>query len=58
MVSGKLVKHIEYANKKGITYIGFVGETEVTNRVVRVKNLQKGEQKDVSITDEMFFRGL
>lgn len=58
MVSGKLVKHIEYANKKGIAHVGFVGETEIAEKTVRVKNLRDGEQKDVSIADEVFFRGL
>lgn len=54
----KLTKQIEYAQKKGITHVGFIGETEFSAGVVRVKNLLSGEQKDVSTTDEAFFVGL
>lgn len=58
LVNGKLSKQIEYAQKKGITHVGFIGETELTRGIVRVKNLLTGEQKDVIITDKMFFSGL
>lgn len=54
----KLTKQIEYAQKKGITHVGFIGETEFSVGVVRVKNLLSGEQEDVSITDEAFFKVL
>lgn len=34
---GKVSKHIEYATKKGIPFIGFIGETEVADGTVAVK---------------------
>lgn len=58
LVVGKLTKHIEYAERKGIARIGLVGETEIAGGTVRVKNLTTREQQDVNATDEMFFRGI
>lgn len=53
---GKVVKHIEYATKKGIPFIGFIGETEIASGTVAVKNLQTRTQEAVSTADEEFFR--
>lgn len=58
LVSGKLSKQIEHAQKKGIRHVGFIGETELVSGVVRIKDLVTGEQKDVNTTDQMFFKGL
>ncbi len=55
---GKVSRHIEYANKKGTQYVGFVGETEVSGNYVQVKNLVTGEQQEISIADELFFKKL
>ena len=52
----KVSKHIEYATKKGISFIGFIGETEVTGGTVAVKDLHARTQENVSISDEGFFR--
>ncbi len=56
--SSKLTKQIEYAQKKGITHVGFIGDTEFSAGVVRVKNLLSGEQEDVKTTDEVLFKVL
>jgi len=57
LVSGnKVTKHIEYATKKGIPFIGFIGETEVAQGSVAVKNLLARTQDNVAISDEAFFR--
>lgn len=58
LLQGKLTKHIEFAEKKGIARIGFVGETELAGNTIRVKNLLTREQTDASIADEVFFQGL
>jgi histidyl-tRNA synthetase len=47
----KVGKAVEYADKSGIPYVGFIGETEIQNSTVRIKNLKTGEQKDVAISD-------
>lgn len=57
-MGGKLVKQIEYAQKKGIDYVGFIGEKELADEIVRVKNLHTGEQTDVNIDNVLFFQGL
>lgn len=41
----KMKKQIGYADKKGIPYAIFVGEGELKNETLQVKNLKSGEQK-------------
>jgi len=49
--AGKVKKDVEYANKAGIPYVGFVGENEVETKTVRLKNMVTGEQKDLPIDE-------
>ena len=49
----KLEKQIRYANKKQMPYVIIVGEEEVKNNLVIVKNLQTREQKTILI-DEIY----
>ena len=51
----KVVKHIEYATKKGIPFVGFIGETEMDDGTVAMKDLQARTQESVSVLDEAFF---
>lgn len=51
----KVVKHIEYATKKGIPFVGFIGETEMADGTVTVKDLQARTQESVPVLDEAFF---
>jgi len=46
----KVGKVIEFASKAGIPFVAFVGENELRTNSVRIKNLQTGEQGDVSLT--------
>ena len=57
LIQGKLAKHIEYAEKKGVARVVLIGTDEIANRTVRVKDLATREQQDVSIIDEAFFTG-
>lgn len=52
----KVVKHIEYATKKGIPFVGFIGETEMDDGTVAMKDLQARTQENIPISDEGFFR--
>lgn len=52
----KAAKHIEYATRKGIPFVAFIGETEATQRSVAVKNLSARTQTSVVFSDEGFFR--
>lgn len=40
-----LNKQLDYANKIGITYVAIIGEDEVINESVAVKNMKTGDQK-------------
>ncbi|MBR5856622.1 MAG: histidine--tRNA ligase [Bacteroidales bacterium] len=43
----KLKKQFDYATKKGIPYFAIVGEQEIADGVVNVKNLETGEQQQL-----------
>ncbi len=45
----KLKKQFDYATKKGIPYFAIVGEQEMAEGVVNVKNLATGEQSQIQI---------
>lgn len=47
-----LEKQLKYADKKGIQYVVIIGENEVKNGKYRLKNLQTGEQKELT-SDEV-----
>lgn len=47
----KLKKQFSYAEKKGIAQLVFLGEQEIAEGVLTVKNLVTGEQSTVSIRD-------
>jgi histidyl-tRNA synthetase len=43
----KLKKQFEYADRKGIPYLAIVGDQEVSEGTVTLKNLASGEQRSV-----------
>ncbi|MEJ8597136.1 histidine--tRNA ligase [Riemerella anatipestifer] len=49
--AAKLKKQFTYAEKKGIPYIVFVGEEEIKNKQVSIKNLETGEQNSLTLED-------
>ena len=46
---GKLKKPFKYADDIGAAYIAIVGETEMNNQTLSVKNLKSGEQSEMRI---------
>ena len=44
----KLKKQFEYADRKGIPYLAIVGDQEVTDGTVTLKNLASGEQRSIA----------
>lgn len=46
-----LKKQFEYANKKGIKYVIIIGEDEVKNNNVALKNMESGDQMVVSLDE-------
>lgn len=47
----KIDKQLKYANKKGIPYVAIIGQDEVQQRKVSLKNMEKGEQKTIFIAE-------
>jgi len=55
--SSKLKKQFDYADRKGIPYLGIIGSDEMEEGVVTVKNLTTGEQKKISTGElSLFFK--
>lgn len=49
--NAKLKKQFSYAEKKGIKNVVFIGEEEMKNENLTIKNQESGEQKTVSVSD-------
>ncbi|HSF52405.1 MAG TPA: histidine--tRNA ligase [Algoriphagus sp.] len=47
----KIQKQFEFANKKGITFVGICGEEEITSGMISVKNMISGEQVKLSLEE-------
>ena len=48
---GKMKKQMEYANRRGIPYVVIIGSDEVEQGVATVKNMQTGEQHQVTFDE-------
>ena len=46
--SAKMKKQMTYANKRGINYVVLVGANEIANNIYTLKNMQSGEQEELS----------
>jgi histidyl-tRNA synthetase len=46
--AAKMKKQMNYANSNNVPYVAIVGENEIKNNVISLKNMQTGEQKDVN----------
>jgi histidyl-tRNA synthetase len=47
----KFDKQMKYANKRGYPFVGIVGETELAENMITLKNFATGEQQKMSIAD-------
>lgn len=47
--SDKMKKQMGYANNHNIPYVAIIGESEMQERTIAVKNMSSGEQKSMSI---------
>ena len=47
----KFKNQIEYADKIGVRFAAIIGETEVANNTIALKNMESGNQESVSIMD-------
>lgn len=48
-ISEKISKGLEYANSYGIKYAVFLGSDEVAKKLVKFKNLETGEEKEMKL---------
>jgi histidyl-tRNA synthetase len=49
-LTGKNIsKNLDYAQKKGYNFVGILGENELKTNTITIKNLENGEQKNLSI---------
>jgi histidyl-tRNA synthetase len=46
----KIKKSFEFADKKGIPFVGVIGEQEIKDQTVAVKDMKNGEQRVLSIS--------
>ena len=44
----KIAKQMKYANKVNAEFVAVIGDTELSNKTVQLKNMASGEQKEVS----------
>ena len=49
--SDKMKKQMGYANNHNIPYVAIIGETEMSNGTIAVKNMESGEQNIMSIDE-------
>ncbi len=49
--TAKMKKQMTYANNKGVQFVILVGEDEMESGILTVKNMNSGEQSNLSITD-------
>lgn len=47
----KLDKQFKYANAKNIEYVVIIGETELQNKVLNIKNMNTGTQEQIPLDD-------
>ena len=47
--NAKIKKQFNYANRLGIPYVIIIGEDEINNNVISLKNMESGEQETVSV---------
>lgn len=49
--AAKMKKQFAYADKKGIPFVVVLGETEIANGTITLKNLKTGEQKELTLAE-------
>lgn len=47
----QMKKQMKYANDREIRYVGIIGETELTNHWISLKNMVSGDQKNIAIDE-------
>ncbi len=53
--SAKMQKQMKYANDRKVDFVAIVGETEMAENLIQLKNMETGEQEEMSL-EEMIFK--
>jgi histidyl-tRNA synthetase len=51
----KMQKQMKYANDRNVQYVAIIGEEEMTQGLIQLKNMETGDQEEMSI-DELIFK--
>ncbi len=51
LVGRNVTKSLEYANKMNIPFVGFLGSKELTKKKIKIKDMQTGKEKLVSVSE-------
>jgi histidyl-tRNA synthetase len=49
--AAKMKKQMTYANNRGVEYVGLMGENEIQRKMITVKNMATGEQKEMTLEE-------
>jgi histidyl-tRNA synthetase len=49
--AAKMKKQFDYANKKNIGYVAIVGESEMQNGEISIKNMATGNQETIKVSE-------
>ena len=49
--SAKMQKQLKYANDRNVQYVALVGEEELSRNVVKLKNMESGEQQELTLKE-------
>lgn len=52
--SAKMQKQMKYANDLHVPFVALVGELEIEENLIQLKNMQSGEQEEVSLEELIF----
>ena len=50
----KMQKQMKYANDIQVKYVAIVGENEIENNIIQLKNMETGEQEEVSVEELIY----
>lgn len=50
----KMQKQMKYANDLHVKYVAIVGENEIANEIIQLKNMETGTQEEVSVEELIF----
>jgi histidyl-tRNA synthetase len=53
--AAKMQKQMKYANDRNVQYVAIIGEEEMTQGLIQLKNMETGDQEEMSI-DELIFK--